>query len=144
MMSHAYQREFDLVRFWSLDRFSREGSFETLLYMKKLDPFGIDCKSFTEQYLDGTGMFKDTIIAILGALTNQERVRLSERVTAGLERARKQGRIGGRPRIKRQHDRDAKVIRRLREDGQSLQEIADELNRSKSDIAPVCQTLGCS
>jgi len=49
MMSHAYQREFDLVLFWSLDRFSREGAFETLQYLKKLDSFGIAFKSFTEQ-----------------------------------------------------------------------------------------------
>ncbi len=144
MMSHAYQKEFDLVLFWSLDRFSREGSFATLQYLKKLDSFGIAFKSFTEQYLDGTGMFKDAIIAILGAIANQERVRLSERVTAGLERARKQGRVGGRPKVRRDRDKDKATIQQLREDGQSLQEIADELGRSKSDIARVVRTLGCA
>jgi DNA invertase Pin-like site-specific DNA recombinase len=133
-----------LVLFWALDRFSREGSFATLEYLKKLDSFGIAFKSFTEQYLDGTGMFKDAIIAILGAIANQERVRLSERVVAGLERARKHGRVGGRPRKKYDKDRDASKIRELREDGQSLQEIADELGRSKSDIARMCRTLGCA
>jgi len=144
MMSHSYQREFDLVLFWSLDRFSREGSFATLQYLKKLDSFGIAFKSFTEQYLDGTGMFKDAIIAILGAIANQERVRLSERVVAGLERARKQGRVGGRPRKQHEKDKDARRIRQLREDGQSLQEIADELGRAKSDIVRMCQALGCA
>ena len=144
MMSHSYQREFDLVLFWSLDRFSREGSFATLQYLKKLDSFGIAFKSFTEQYLDGTGIFKDAIIAILGAIANQERVRLSERVVAGLERARKQGRVGGRPRKQHEKDKDAKRIRQLREDGQSLQEIADELGRAKSDIARMCKALNCA
>lgn len=144
LMSHAYQREFDLVLFWALDRFSREGSFATLEYLKKLDSFGIAFKSFTEQYLDGTGVFKDAIIAILGAIANQERVRLSERVTAGLARARKQGRIGGRPKARRDLDRHAAKIRELREDGQSLQEIADELGRTKSDIARVARALNCS
>jgi DNA invertase Pin-like site-specific DNA recombinase len=71
-------------------------------------------------------------------------VRLSERVVAGLERAKKQGRVGGRPKVKRERDKDAKRIRQLREDGQSYQEIADELGRSKSDIARVCRTLGCA
>jgi DNA invertase Pin-like site-specific DNA recombinase len=144
MMSHAYQREFDLVLFWSLDRFSREGSFATLEYLKKLNSFGIAFKSFKEEFLDGTGIFKDAIIAILGALANQERVRLSERVTAGLERARKQGRVGGRPRVRRDRDQDAGKIRQMRDDGQSLQEIADELGRSKSDIARVARTLNCA
>ncbi len=144
MMDHAYQKEFDLVLFWSLDRFSREGSFATLQYLKKLDSFGIAFKSFTEQYLDGTGMFKDAIIAILGAIANQERVRLSERVVAGLERARKQGRVGGRPKVRRDRDKHAAKIRQLRDDGQSLQEIADELGRSKSDVARVARTLNCA
>jgi DNA invertase Pin-like site-specific DNA recombinase len=93
MMNNAYQREFDVVLFWSLDRFSREGVLEMLQYLKLLSSYGVAFKSFTEQYLDGTGIFKDAIIGILAALAHQERVRLSERVTAGLERARR-----GRPR----------------------------------------------
>jgi DNA invertase Pin-like site-specific DNA recombinase len=144
MMSHAYQREFDLVLFWSLDRFSREGSFETLQYLKKLDSHGVAFKSFTEQYLDGTGIFKDAIIAILGALANQERVRLSERVHAGLERARKQGRVGGRPRKQYERDKDAVRIRQLREDGQSIRDIADEIGRGRSDVARICAALNCA
>jgi hypothetical protein len=39
-------------------------------------------RSFTEPYLDSGGMFKDAVIAILGAIAKQERVRLSERVRA--------------------------------------------------------------
>ena len=57
--------------------------------------------------MNGTGIFKEAIIAILGALTNQERVRSSERVHAGLERARKQGRVDGRPPKNYEHDKDA-------------------------------------
>jgi len=90
------------------------------------------------------GDFRDAVLAILAAIAKQERVRLSERTLAGLERARKQGRVGGRPRIKRERDKDAKRIRQLREDGQSYTEIADELGRSRSDIARVCQTLNCA
>jgi DNA invertase Pin-like site-specific DNA recombinase len=144
MMNNAYQREFDVVLFWSLDRFSREGTLETLQHLKRLSSYGVSFKSFTEEFLDGTGIFKDAIIGILAALAHQERVRLSERVVAGLERARKQGRVGGRPRINRQRDKDAAKIRQLRDDGQSYQDIADELGRSRADIARVCASLGCS
>ena len=77
-------------------------------------------------------------------MANQERVRLSERVVAGLERAKKQGRVGGRPRKQYEHDKDATRIRELREDGQSLQDIADELGRSKSDIVRMVTALNCS
>jgi DNA invertase Pin-like site-specific DNA recombinase len=144
MMDHSYQRQFDVVLFWSLDRFSREGVLETLQYMKRLSSHGVAFKSFTEEYLDGTGVFKEAIIGILAALAHQERIRLSERVVAGLERARKQGRVGGRPKVRRDRDRDAVKIRRLREDGQSYQEIADELGRSRADIGRVCAALNCS
>ena len=89
------------------------------------------------------GIFKDAVIGILAAVAKQERGRLSERVHAGLERAKAQGRVGGRPRVRREHDRDAKVIRQMRAESESYGEIADALGRTKSDIYRVCMTLGC-
>lgn len=144
MFAAASRHEFDVVLFWSLDRFSREGTVETLVHLQTLTSYGVGFKSFTEQYLDGTGLFRDAIIGILAALAKQERVRLSERVHAGLERAKAQGRVGGRPKVRREHDKDRKKIKAMRAEGQSYGEIADELGRAKSDIYRVCMTLGCS
>lgn len=143
MFDAASRREFDCVLFWSLDRFSREGTLETLTHLQRLTRYGLAFKSYTEQYLDGTGDFREAIIGILAALAKQERVRLSERVQAGLERAKAQGRVGGRPKVNRDTDKDAVAIRRLRDEGQSYGEIAEELGRSKSDVYRVCMTLGC-
>jgi DNA invertase Pin-like site-specific DNA recombinase len=56
-----------------------------------LNGYGIQWRSFTDCYLDSTGTFRDAIISILATLAKQERIRLSERTKAGLERARKQG-----------------------------------------------------
>lgn len=144
MFAAASRRQFDCVLFWSLDRFSREGTLETLTHLQRLTGYGVAFKSFTEQYLDGTGLFRDAIIGILAALAKQERVRLSERVQAGLARAKAQGRVGGRPVVDRREDCDAAKIRAMRNDGQSYGEIAEELGRSKSDVYRVCITLGCS
>ena len=36
MFKDASQRKFDLVLFWSLDRFSREGVLETLNHLQRL------------------------------------------------------------------------------------------------------------
>jgi len=47
------------VLFWALDRFSREGTLPTLLHLQRLDSYGVAWKSYTEQYLDSTGIFKD-------------------------------------------------------------------------------------
>src|SRR5690348_4107486 len=44
----ASRREFDLVLFWSLDRFSREGALQSLQHLQRLNSYGVDWKSFTE------------------------------------------------------------------------------------------------
>lgn len=90
--------------------------------------------TFTEQYLDSTGIFKEAVIGILAAVAKQERVRLSERTLAGLQRARAQGRIGGRPKAE---DADPKLlgkIRRLRSQGHSIRTIAAEATKSTNTI----------
>ena len=45
-----------------------EGTLETLQHLQQLTGSGVAFKSYTEQYLDGTGIFKDAIIGILAAL----------------------------------------------------------------------------
>ena len=89
LFQDASQRKFDLVLFWSLDRFSREDVRETLNHLERLTSYGVAYRSFTEQYLDSYGFFKDAVLAILAVIAKQERVRLSERTIAGLEKARK-------------------------------------------------------
>ena len=96
MFADAGQRKFDLVLFWSLDRFSREGVLETLNHLQRLLQYGVGYRSFTEQYLDSCGIFKDAVLSILATIAKQERVRISERVQAGLERARKVHQRAGR------------------------------------------------
>src|SRR6266571_9119510 len=55
MFEDARLKHFDMVLFWALDRFSREGTLKTLEYLQRLDGYGVAWKSFTEQYLDSTG-----------------------------------------------------------------------------------------
>ena len=98
MFADASQRKFDVLLFWSLDRMSREGALETLQHLNRLTGYGVQWRSLTEQYLDSTGMFRDAVISILAVVAKQERVRLSERTRAGLERARARGKRLGRPR----------------------------------------------
>jgi hypothetical protein len=92
--SAHYQRRFEVVLFWTLDRFSREGVTETLNHLQRLTATSVQFKSFTEQYLDSTGMFREAIIGFLAAIAKQERVRFSERIKAGPARSSK---TPGRP-----------------------------------------------
>jgi len=133
MFASASRREFDVLLFWGLDRLSREGVVETLNHLQRLTSYGVNYRSFTEQYLDSTGIFKEAVIGILAAVAKQERVRLSERTVAGLERARAQGRIGGRPKV----EDDPSLMRRyqkLKDDGKSVRVIAGELGISATTV----------
>jgi DNA invertase Pin-like site-specific DNA recombinase len=131
LFAAASRREFDSVLFWSLDRFSREGVFETLQYLQRLTAHGVGYRSFSEQYLDSCGMFRDAVISILAVIAKQERVRLSERTLAGLATARSQGRVGGRPRV----TCDQQRLLNLRKSGKSLAAIAGELGLSKTSVS---------
>jgi DNA invertase Pin-like site-specific DNA recombinase len=144
MFEAAYQRKFDVLLFWSLDRFTREGTLPTLKYLERLDAYGVAYRSYTESWLDSLGPFKDVVLALLATLAKQETARIRERVIAGMERAKARGAAIGRPSIKRQHDKDAKRIRELREDGQTYQDIADELGRSKSTVVRIARTMNCA
>lgn len=127
MMSAAHAKKFDMLLFWSLDRLSREGVWETLSHLRKLDDAGVCWRSSTEAYLDSCGVFREAVLAILAAIAKQERIRISERVKAGLEIARAAGRIGGR----RPVEHDPAVIEKLmewREHGYSVTQISQLIN----------------
>ena len=122
----ASQRKFDVVLFWSLDRFSREGVVETLGHLSRLSGYGIGFRSLTEQYLDSTGIWRDAIIGILATIARQERIRLSERVRAGLDRARRVGKKLGGPRCVV----DVEKVRSLRAAGLSWDAIGVQTGTS--------------
>jgi DNA invertase Pin-like site-specific DNA recombinase len=67
----------------------------------------------------------------LATIAKQERVRLSERTVAGLQRARQQGRVGGRPRIVCDRDK----LTEMRRSGLSLGQIAAQMGLSKTTVA---------
>lgn len=83
MFEDASRRKFDLLLFWALDRLSREGVLETLQHLNRLTSYGVAWRSFTEQFFDSCGPFRDAVIAIMATLAKQERVKRSERTKAG-------------------------------------------------------------
>jgi DNA invertase Pin-like site-specific DNA recombinase len=132
LFADAHRRKFDMVLFWSLDRFSREGALPTLQYLNQLESWGVGYKSYTEQYLDSTGLFKDAIVSILATLAKQERVRLSERTKAGMARKVAAGVKMGPP-SKGQEVVDE--VKRLKEEGKSNYAISKVLGISATTVA---------
>ena len=131
MMKDAAKRKFDMVLFFALDRLTREGTRKTIHYLQMLDDFGVTYKSYSEQYIDSSGIFKDVIIALLSTLAKQERLRISERVKAGLEKSRQQGRVGGRPTI---DEEKINEIKTLKSQGISIVSISKKLKISRGSV----------
>jgi DNA invertase Pin-like site-specific DNA recombinase len=128
LLLEAYQHQFDLVVFWRLDRFSREGALATLRYLKELKDHGVNYKSFTEPYLDSLGPFGDVIVSMLATIAAQDLIKISENTkekkAAGVQL--------GAP------SKSADLIeqvRRLKVSGASNQAIARALQMSPSTVA---------
>lgn len=138
MFADASKRRFDVLLFWSLDRLSREGVLETLQHLQRLTSYGIAYRSYSEQYLDSCGMFKDAVIGILAVVAKQERIRISERTKAGLATARARGIKLGRPAI----DLDMNEVKRLRADGNSYASVARQLGTSVGRVFAACKQAG--
>jgi DNA invertase Pin-like site-specific DNA recombinase len=134
MFAAASRREFDCLVTWALDRLSREGVSKTFEHIKVLRSYGVEYVSFTEPHFRTTGPAGELMIAVAAWIAEQEHKRISERVRAGLEKARKQGRIGGRRRLVLDYDRLAE----LDESGLTMREIAAEMGVSP---AFVCRAL---
>ena len=130
MFTAASRREFDYLVTWALDRLSREGVAKTFEHIKVLRGYGIEYVSFTEPHFRTTGPAGELMIAVAAWIAEQEHQRISERVRAGLEKARKQGRIGGRRKLVLDYDR----IAELDADGLTMRQIAEEMNASPAFI----------
>jgi len=131
MFQDAAQRKFDLVLFWALDRFTREGLQKTIYYLQQLDSCGVKFHSYTEEYLNTDNeLVKDILISVLASLAKQERRRISERTKAGLETAKKKGRLIGAP--PKTHLTDD--ITQLAKQGLSKRAIAKKLKVSRDTV----------
>jgi len=88
MLESASKREFDVLLFWSIDRFSRAGIIHVLTSLKRISNYGVKYRSFQESYIDTTNVWGDLIAAFAAKLAELERKRIRERVKAGLESSR--------------------------------------------------------
>ena len=98
MFQDAERRRFELLRFWALDRFSREGIRKTIGYLQRLDHLGVRFKSHTEPYLNTDNeLIAHIVLGVTSYYAQLEAQRISDRTKAGLDRARAQGKVIGRP-----------------------------------------------
>jgi DNA invertase Pin-like site-specific DNA recombinase len=128
MMRDARRGRFDVVLVWASDRIARS-TRHFLEVLDELNRLNIEFVSFREQ-IDTGGPLGRAIVVIIGAIAELERNLIVERVRAGMRRARLEGRHIGRPSLELDHA----AIRRDRQRGMSLGQLAREHSASRATI----------
>jgi DNA invertase Pin-like site-specific DNA recombinase len=122
----------DVLIVWKLDRLSRSLA-DLLRIVEKVGQAGASFKSLTET-IDTTGPCGQLMMNMLAAFNQFERDLIRERTRLGLERARKEGRIGGGRFILTQKQQ-AEAVRQIRSGQKTQVEVAQLFGVSKATIS---------
>jgi putative DNA-invertase from lambdoid prophage Rac len=98
LLDDASKRRFHLLLVWRMDRAFRS-VLDAATTLERLRAWHVGLRSFSEPWLDTTSPFGEALYYITVAYAQLERGILRERVKAGMERARRQGKKIGRPRV---------------------------------------------
>jgi DNA invertase Pin-like site-specific DNA recombinase len=122
------KRKFDVVVVWKFDRLARSVS-HLLETLELLRGHGIDFVS-TSEAIDTTTALGKMCLTMVSSISEFERSLICERVKAGMQRAKKDGKHCGRPR----KGFDAELVLRLRRSGLGLRQIAKQAGVSYGTI----------
>jgi DNA invertase Pin-like site-specific DNA recombinase len=129
VMDAARRRQLDVILVWRLDRWGRSLS-DLVVTLKELQELGVAFVSLTEAF-DLTTPTGRAMAGMVAVFAEFEREIRRERVTAGIEQARREGRHLGRPRSASLKD---KQVRRLFAGGASKSEIARRLGIGRTSV----------
>jgi DNA invertase Pin-like site-specific DNA recombinase len=112
LMKDCRRRSIDVVVVWKFDRFAR--SLKTLISaLENFRALGIDFVSVTEA-VDTSLPAGEMLFQMIGAVAQFERSLIAERVRAGLDHARKNGAVLGRPALRILTKKEIVELRRQR------------------------------
>ncbi len=121
----------DVVVVQALDRLARNLRF-LLKILDTLKEGGVGIKSLRERPIDTTTASGELVPRIFGVIAEFERRRIRERIHAGLDHARRNGKSLGRP--KALDDERAAAIVRLRDQGTTIGELSRTFGTSKPTV----------
>jgi len=125
LMDLARKRKIDVVLVWKFDRFARSTK-HLISALEEFRELGVDFISYTESVDTSTPTGK-VLFTVISAFAEFERDLIRERVRAGLDRARAEGKKLGRPPLDKNR---IKAIRNMRRSGVSVRKIAREIGLS--------------
>ncbi|PYR32440.1 MAG: resolvase [Acidobacteria bacterium] len=136
LLTDARRRRFDVLVCWRLDRLGRNLK-HLITLLDELQALGVPFVSLAEG-IDATTPAGRLQMHVLGAIAEFERERIRERVLAGLQWARSQGRRLGRPRALVPVERVQGVS------GLPINEAAVVLGVSRSTVKRWRRQVACS
>ena len=128
MLADAQRGEFDVVVVWKIDRLARSTA-HLLEILNLLRASHVDFCSST-QGIDTTTAHGRMVFTFLGAIAEFERELITERVTAGIARAKQNGVQFGRPRV----GFDINKALELRKGGLSWGQLAKRMGVSSATL----------
>jgi DNA invertase Pin-like site-specific DNA recombinase len=123
-------REGDVLVVYKLDRLGRS-TFKLLGLTEELQERGVEFVSLKDQIDTGSAIGK-AMFRMLDVLAEMERELIVESTQAGLQAARKRGRIGGRPRVNKKSVEQA--LRLYESKDYSISEITELTGVSKATL----------
>ena len=97
LLRDAVRKEFDVIMAWSVDRLGR--SLQHLMgFLDEIHAKGVHLY-LHQQGVDTTTPAGKALFQMTGVFAEFERAMIQERVKAGLERAKAQGKVLGRPKV---------------------------------------------
>lgn len=118
----AARRQFDLIAAWSVDRLGR--SLQDLVnFLQDVHGYGVEL-FLHQQGVDTTTPSGKALFQMMGVFAEFERAMIQERVKAGLERAKAQGKVLGRPTI--DADKEASIRAALEAGGVGIIRLAKQ------------------
>jgi putative DNA-invertase from lambdoid prophage Rac len=95
-LDDAHAGKFRVLIVWRLDRICRNGAEEALRLIRMFRERGCVLVSVRESWLNGSPEVQDVLVAFAGWMAAEESRKRSERIKAGLERRKAEGKPVGR------------------------------------------------
>ncbi len=131
----SYVREGDTIVVWKLDRLAKRLIHFTKL-MNELEEKGVKFKSVTEPFIDTTkkSSHSNFLVKMFAALAQLERDIIIERTMAGLESARRRGKVLGAPKgISKKNQQKAVLCEEYFKEGKkTVTQICERLEISRA------------
>ena len=98
LLADCDKGKYKLVLVYDLSRLTRKGPLELMLLLKQFADKGSPVYSYLDTAVNVPGEFQPVLVAFYGVMAKIFSTQLSERVKAGMARAKAEGKHVGRPR----------------------------------------------